>query len=306
MIDLRGVIPPLVTPLDTQGRVDTESTRRLVEHLVRGGVNGLFPLGSTGEGAQLTQQQRQTMLNTVIAANAGRVQVLVGAIASSTATVIEYGHEAAVAGADALIVTAPYYYTYSQSEIIEHFRLVHKAVNLPIIAYNIPSMVKVNLEKSTIQTLAEEGTIVGLKDTSADLSATRGLMIACRNIEGFNILSGLEWVADSALAIGAAGLVPGIGNIAPSDFVAIYDAAQRGDWETAQRHQERMIRLFDICYHGAATSSYSAGALGGFKAALVLQGILEAGTMIAPMKGLNESAYAPIRAVLESLDLLNV
>ncbi|QPC80525.1 dihydrodipicolinate synthase family protein [Phototrophicus methaneseepsis] len=306
MADLHGVIPPLLTPLHADGSIDVESIHRLVAHLTEAGVHGLFPLGSTGEAAQLTNTQRRQVLEAVIEANQGKLPILAGIIASSTASAIEYAEEAHQLGVDAVVATAPYYYTYSQPEIIAHFRQLHAAVDIPIVAYNIPSMVKMNLDQKTINTLAQEGTIIALKDTSGDVSATRGIMLACEGIEGFHIFSGLEWVSDIALEIGADGLVPGIGNIAPADYVAIYDAIQNGDLETARHHQRRMIELFNICYHGHSQASYSAGALGGFKTAMQLLGIFETRQMAAPMTTIPDENVAPIREILEKLDLLPI
>lgn len=303
-LTLQGIIPPLVTPLHPDGTIDTLSLRRLVTHLVDAGVHGLFPLGSTGECSQLNDDQRRIVLETVTDAAAGRVPVLAGILSSSTQRTIAQGRIARDYGVQGFVVTAPYYYTHTQTEILAHFRTVRDAVGLPVIAYNIPSMVKVGLDKATIRTLAEEGTIAALKDTSPDLSATRAIMLACRDIEGFDILTGLEFVTDLALEMGAQGAVPGLANVAPWDYVAIYDAIRAGDLARARYHQERMVALFDICYQGAPQASHSASALGGFKAALVSLGVIAHDTLAPPMSPIPPGSHARVRAILETLGLV--
>lgn len=303
-MNLFGIIPPLVTPLHPDGSVDTQSLHRLVNYLITNGVHGLFVLGSTGECAQLTDAQRQAVLETAIASASGAVPVLAGTIETSTDRMIEQGLRARKAGAQAVVATAPSYYTHNQHEIIEHFRVLKDAIGLPIIAYNIPAMVKVNLAPETVRTLAQERTLVALKDTSPDLSATRGIILACRDIEHFRIFTGLEWVTDLALEIGAHGAVPGLANVAPADYVAIYNAVSAGDLDTARRHQERMIALFSIGSQGNHNASRSASAFGGFKSALVWLGILDSATVAHPMTQMDSESHARVRAILEQLGFL--
>lgn len=135
---LHGVVPPVCTPLDPHGEVDTASLARLVEHLVDGGVHGLFALGSTSEVAYLTDEQRATALATVVGAADGRVPVLVGVIDTTTARVVEHARSAAGLGADALVATAPFYTRTHGKEIAQHFRRLRAAVDLPLFAYDIP------------------------------------------------------------------------------------------------------------------------------------------------------------------------
>src|SRR5690349_1717611 len=129
---LRGIIPPICTPLTDAGDVDRESLDRLAEYLLEGGVHGIFAFGSTGECTSLTSRQRDAMLQGVLAAVNGRVPVLVGVIDPSTERCIEQASAARSAGADGLVVAAPFYYRTTQAEVIEHFRRIHEAVDLPI------------------------------------------------------------------------------------------------------------------------------------------------------------------------------
>src|SRR5262245_34044088 len=124
-ISLRGIIPPICTQLTDTGEIDRESVDRLIEYLLESGVHGIFAFGSTGECTSLTSQQRDVLLKRVLAAVKGRVPVLVGVTDASTERSIEYGLAAKQAGADALVVAAPFYYRTTQAEVIDHFRRVH-------------------------------------------------------------------------------------------------------------------------------------------------------------------------------------
>src|SRR5215218_4226460 len=135
---LRGIIPPICTPLTDAGDIDVESVDRLIDYLIEGGVHGVFAFGSTGECTSLTSRQREVLLKRVLVAVNGRVPVLIGVTDTSTERCIEYGLAAKRAGADALVVAAPFYYRTTQAEVIEHFRRVYAAVGLPIMAYDIP------------------------------------------------------------------------------------------------------------------------------------------------------------------------
>src|SRR5690349_24744349 len=146
---LRGIIPPICTPLTSEGAIDVASVRRLIDYLLANVVHGIFAFGSTGECTSLTAQQRATMLESVIAAVDRRVPVLIGVMDTSTERCIEQGLAAQAAGADAIVVAAPFYFRTTQAETIEHFRRIHERVELPIMAYDIPPTVVIKLESAT-------------------------------------------------------------------------------------------------------------------------------------------------------------
>src|SRR5262249_46022681 len=142
---LHGIIPPMCTPLTDDGEVDLPSVSTLVEHLLAGGVHGIFALGSTGEFAALTNRQRQTLLVAVVAAVRGRVPVLAGIMDTSTGRCVEHVLAAREAGADAVVLAPTYYFRPSQTEIVELFRAVKTVVELPLLAYDVPTAVNVKL-----------------------------------------------------------------------------------------------------------------------------------------------------------------
>ncbi|MFI9355510.1 dihydrodipicolinate synthase family protein [Streptomyces lydicus] len=300
---LHGVIPPVCTPLDPRGEVDTESLTRLVGHLLDGGVHGLFALGSTSEVAYLTDDQRATALETVVKAAGGRVPVLAGAIDTTTPRVLDHARTAAGLGADALVATAPFYTRTHPREIADHFRRLRSTVDLPLFAYDIPMAVHTKLPPSLVAELAADGTLAGLKDSSGDEGALRRLLVRLGGrtgrragpAPGFSVLTGSELTVDAALLAGADGVVPGLGNVDPAGYVRLYDAALAGDWERAAAEQERLVALFAITDAGPESEmGRSSSALGSFKAALHLLGVLARGTTAFPQRPLSEESVQEV------------
>ncbi|HEX3349735.1 MAG TPA: dihydrodipicolinate synthase family protein, partial [Acetobacteraceae bacterium] len=160
---LSGIVPPVLTPLTDRFAVDYPSFTRVIEHLIAGGAHGLFFLGSTGEVVFHDEATRQGILEHAVRVVGGRVPVLAGVVDPTTDRMIGHARRAAAAGADAIVVTAPFYTRTSQPEIVDHFRYVAEDAGLPVIAYDIPVCVHVKLDRATIATLAREGTIAGLK-----------------------------------------------------------------------------------------------------------------------------------------------
>ncbi|MEV5680533.1 dihydrodipicolinate synthase family protein [Streptomyces sp. NPDC052069] len=309
---LRGVVPPVCTPLDSGGEVDTASLGRLVEHLIGGGVHGLFALGSTSEVAYLTDEQRATVLETVVDVADGRVPVLAGVIDTTTARVVEHAKSAKGLGADALVATAPFYTRTHGKEIAGHFRRLRDTVDLPLFAYDIPVAVHSKLSASLVRELAEDGTLAGLKDSSGDEGGLRRLLVELGGREGraqgptplFSVLTGSELTVDAALLAGVDGVVPGIGNVDPAGFVRLYDAARAGDWERAAKEQERLTDLFAMVDAGPeADMGRSSSALGSFKAALRLLGVIECGDTAFPQIPLSAESLVLVARRLRAAGL---
>lgn len=295
---LRGIIPPICTPLTADGDVDVASVHSLVEFQLAAGVHGIFALGSTGELASLTADERRTLLTAAVAAVAGRVPVLAGIFDTSTRRCIENGLMARAAGADALVLAPPYYFRASQRELLDHFRAVHAAVELPIMAYDVPSAVNVKLEVATAVALAEEGTIIGLKDSSADFHGFRELLMRTRHLP-FRAFTGSELIVDSCLHMGAHGSVPGLANVFPAAFVRLYALATAGDWWGAAAIQERLLACFrELIAQGDAGYALSASALGGFKSGLKLQGVIATSRVVAPLHSFTPTEEERVAAVM--------
>ncbi|MCX5039429.1 MULTISPECIES: dihydrodipicolinate synthase family protein [Streptomyces] len=312
---LSGVVPPVCTPLDASGEVDTASLTRLVEHLVGGGVHGLFALGSSSEVAFLTDRQRAVALDTVVEAVAGRVPVLAGVIDMTTPRVLVHAEAASEAGADALVATAPFYARTHPREIAAHFRAIRSAVDLPLYAYDLPVSVHSKLSAPLVRELAEDGTLAGLKDSSGDEGGLRRLMVELGGRHGradgpapsFSILTGSELTVDAALLAGADGVVPGLGNVDPAGYVRLYDAVRGGDLDRAVKEQERLVELFGLVDAGPEDEmGRNSSAIGAFKHALRLLGVFGHGTTAAPQIQLGEDAVAHVERHLRGAGLLPV
>lgn len=300
-----GVIPPVVTPRTAEGAIDVPGLRSVVEHLVTGGVTGLFVLGSSGEVPYMTNAERELAVSTIAAANNGRVPLIVGANEQTTQRVIEEGRRMIELGAQALVVTTPYYALSNAAEIEAHFRIIHAALDIDIFAYDVPVRTHVKLPLDVAIRLAKDGVIAGVKDSSGDDVSFRQLLLATKDIEGFSVFTGHEVVVDAALLGGAHGVVPGLGNVDPAGYRRLFDAAVAGDWAQAAKEQDRLARVFDIVYTpDSSRVSGGAAGLGAFKTALVEMGIIACNTMSAPMADLNDSEAAAIREILAETGLL--
>jgi len=302
-----GIIPPLCTPLDANLEVDTQSLQRHVNFQIEAGVHGIFLLGSTGEAIGLSTGQRATVLSTAVAAAAGRVPVFAGIVDTSTIRCVEHARIAQQAGVDALVLTAPFYYKSGQSEIIAHFRAVRQAVDIPLMAYDLPGAVGVKIERPTVLQMAKEGLIEGVKDSSGDQDGFRSLLIEMRAVPGFLTFTGSEFLVDMVMIMGASGAVPGLCNVDPAAYMRLYHAVKAGDLAAAQREQERLIRLFSIVYSGTINPGrmgFSASAIGGFKTALMLRGIFDSNHVSAPMTTYQADEVAKVRFILQEVGLL--
>ncbi|MBO0792247.1 MAG: dihydrodipicolinate synthase family protein [Ktedonobacteraceae bacterium] len=300
-----GIVPPLCTPLTESFEVDTQSLRRLIEFQLAAGVHGLFVLGSSGETAFLTDKQRATVLDVAVHTVAGQVPVLAGVIDMTTARTLEHARDAQRAGVDGLIVTAPFYTRASQVEVIEHFRIIHSALDLPLFAYDIPVAVHTKISYDTTFHLASEGLIAGVKDSSEDVAGFRALIMAQKSLNGFLTFTGSELLVDVALQMGASGSVPGLANVDPEGYVRLYQAAQAGDWQTARREQERLCRLFSIVSVGTTgRMGTGSSAMGGFKTALLLLGVISTNVVGRPMIRLNKEELERVRELLVGAELL--
>lgn len=299
-----GVVPPVVTPLNPDFTVDYPSFTRVIAHLLDAGVHGLFVLGSTSEVVFHDEATRRRIVEHAVKLAKGRVPIFVGAIDPATERVIGHARAAAATGADAVVVTAPFYTRTSQPEIIDHFRYVRDAVDLPVIAYDIPVCVGSKLERGTTVALAREGTIAGLKDSSGDDGNLRYVLADMGGDDRFFAMTGSEIVVDSALAMGAHGVVPGLANVDPHGYVRLWRHCRAGDAVAARAEQERLCRLFEMVRVGLPRTSAGAAGVGAFKTAMRRLGVIAHNTMARPQRTLNEEEANRIEAILGATGLL--
>ena len=300
-----GVVPPICTPFTADGDVDTASLEKLLRFQLDGGVTGVFALGTTSETGAPSDAQRKPVIETTVGTIAGQVPVLAGTIAMGLESVIGYAQQAEELGADAVVVLGPYYHKYSDEEIADHFRAVHEAISIPIMAYNIPQMAQTQLSVDVVATLAAEGVIVGVKDSSGNEPAFRQLVARTRQSPNFSVFTGAEVTVDYAMFTGAAGVVPGLGNVDPAGYRRLYDAAVAGDWDTTRMEQERLSHLFRILSQATpGRVGITAGVIGGYKTALREMGVIATNTMARPMPSLNVEEAGRIREILAQVSLL--
>ena len=267
---LRGIIAPLVTPLKGQDSLDHGSLEKLIGHTVAGGVNGLFVLGTTGEAASLSRELKLEVISLACQHAAGRVPVLVGITDPAFSESVRLANAAAHAGAAAVVVAPPYYFRYSQSDLLQYLERLSGAIALPLVLYNIPQFTKVVYAVETVRRASEMQKIVGLKDSSGDLTYLADVVKALRHNPQFGVSIGPEEHLVEGLQAGACGGVSGGSNLFPHLYVGVYDAAERGDWDEAARLQQIIRRASAVLYRvGDPDSSY----LRGLKAALSVEGI---------------------------------
>ncbi|KUN05223.1 glucose dehydrogenase [Streptomyces yokosukanensis] len=302
---LTGVVPPVCTPLTPEREVDVPSLLRLVDHLVEGGSHGLFLLGSTSEAAFLTDRQRSQVVAAVTAHVAGQLPVIAGAIDMTTPRVLDHVAAVTAAGAQAVVVTAPFYARTHRSEIVHHYRRIAAASEVPVIAYDIPVAVHTKLPADLVLGLAADRVLAGVKDSSGDLGAFREIVTGARTHPGFSVLTGSELVTDSALALGADGAVPGLANVDPHGYVRLYRMCRAGDWEGARDEQERLCALFGMVAVGdPARMGASSSALGAFKAALHLRGVIDCPMTAEPQVPLSGDEVERVCKFLAAAGLL--
>ncbi|GAA6164699.1 4-hydroxy-tetrahydrodipicolinate synthase [Pelagimonas sp. KU-00592-HH] len=236
----KGSLPALVTPF-TNGELDLETLKKLVEWHIGEGSNGFVPVGTTGESPTLTHEEHDAVVETVVRASAGRVPVIAGAGSNNTLEAIRLAQAAEKAGADAILIVTPYYNKPTQHGLVAHFTAVHDCCNLPIIIYNIPGRSVVDMSPETMGKLAELPRIVGVKDATGDLSRVPQQRITCGT--DFVQLSGEDATALGFNAHGGVGCISVTANVAPKLCAEFQAATLAGDYTKALEYQDRLMPL---------------------------------------------------------------
>ncbi len=252
--DIKGIIPPILTPMnnDAEQTVNHEELRRQVERLLSGGVHGLFPFGTNGEGYILSMKEKEEVLETVIDQVHGRVPVYAGTGCISTADTIRMSKRAEELGADVLSIITPSFAVASQKELYDHYVAVAKAVNIPIILYNIPPRTGNRLLPETVQALCRDvDVIVGAKDSSGDVENLKAYIRLTKELaKPTAILAGNDGAILTGLKEGGAGAVAGRANIWPATIAGIYNSFVEGDLESAQKAQDAIAVLQGVFKFG--------------------------------------------------------
>lgn len=250
MVELKGIIVPIVTPMNEDESVNTDELRRQVDRQIDAGIHGIFPFGTNGEGYILDFDDKKLVLETVIDQVAGRVPVYAGTGCISTKETIEQCKMAEAAGADILSVITPSFAKASQHELVEHYTKVAEAVpNMPIVLYNIPMRTGNAIEPETVVELAKIDNIIGAKDSSGDWDNLSAYIELTKDL-GFGVLSGNDALILKALKAGAKGAIAGCANVYPKNMVGIYENWAKGDLEAAETCQGNVVNLRSCFKYG--------------------------------------------------------
>ena len=292
-MQIRGIIPPVATPMQANEDLDLPRLRWFLDHLIENGVHGIFVLGTNSEFYALDDDEKQAVIATAVEHVRGRVPVFAGTGAESTREAVRLTKMAQREGVQGVSVITPYFVSPSQQEIFDHYRHVAEATSLPVVLYNNPSTCGgVKIDVDTVAKLADIPNILGVKDSSGDLQNT------CEYIRAvpprFSVMMGRDTLIFHALVSGAKGAVPATGNIAPRLLVEIYETFMRGDLAGSLAAQKRLspIRLA----LGLGTPP------GGVKAALTALG-LSIGPSRRPIAPLPADKMQKMKATLESAGL---
>ncbi len=300
---IRGVIVPILTPLKSDETVDTQSLRRLVNYLIDNGVHGIWVSGTTGEFAALSNQQRLISMETVVDEIAGRVAVIGNVSGTSTQLSLQMALDVQEMGMDGVAVTPPYYYPHAQDELLDHYRYLSDRSGLPLWVYNIPQTVKTAVAPGTIATLASEGAVVGVKDSSGAGELLAELNVLCEqgNISLLRFLGTVYRIATSG-SVGVEGVIPAIANLVPEASAQGWEAGERGDAETVRRCNAQLIIAGKVAQL-AKGDGPNAASFSGMKSALKLMGVLDNDTVSRPLRPMTEREKEGIPAILRELGL---
>lgn len=297
MPPISGIIPPLVTPLRGRDSLDMPGLERLLEHVLGGGVHGLFILGSTGEGPGLGYGLRRELITRVCAQVAGRVPVLVGITDSAFTESLAIARHAADAGAAAVVAAPPFYFPAGQPELAEWIDHLVTELPLPLTLYNMPALTKVSLGPDTLRRAADHPRVVGLKDSSGDLRYFRELITLKQRRPDWTILIGPEEKLAESLAAGGDGGVCGGANLFPRLFVDLFSAFRTGNDTLVAELHGRVMRVSESLYH---VGSYSSAWIKGLKCALSCAGLCD-DFMAEPAHRFRAPERARVAAALRNL-----
>jgi dihydrodipicolinate synthase/N-acetylneuraminate lyase len=295
---LLGIVPPLVTPLLDNDTIDNEGLDRLIEHTIKGGVHGIFILGTTGEFASLSYKVRTKLIEHTCRVVNNRLPVLVGISDSAFTESLNLANHAANCGADAVVLTPPYYFASGQPELLEYLKRIMIHMPLPLFIYNMPVHTKVVFEPDTVKEAASIPGIIGMKDSSSNLAYFKQIQYALRDRKDFTFMVGTEEFMPEFVLTGGHGGVTGGANMFPKLYVNLYNASVNRDFETIFKLRQKVMQIsttiYKVGHHG---SSY----LKGLKCALSVMGICN-DFMAEPFHRFKEPERLKIKQLLEDLN----
>ncbi len=296
---LKGIVPPMITPMTGKDEVDIGGLERLIEHILDGGVHGLFILGSTGEAPDLSYRMRYELVERVCRQVAGRVPVLVGITDTSFVEAVNLACHSDKCGADAVVVAPPYYFPAGQPELLEYVEHLVDQLPLDVFLYNMPSYTKLFFEPATVKAAAEYSRVIGLKDSSANMIYLHDLIHNFADRPDFTLLTGPEELLVESVFLGGHGGVCGGANMFPNLYVKAYEAAISGDLEMARKLHKTIMLIRQTIYN---VGRYSSSFLKGVKCVLSCMGICD-DYMSEPFHRFRKEERLRIQSILEELIL---
>ncbi|MBU4174744.1 MAG: 4-hydroxy-tetrahydrodipicolinate synthase [Actinobacteria bacterium] len=292
-VEFEGVLVPNVTPF-TDGEVDEESLRRLVDHLIDSGASGIVPCGTTGESATLSHDEHIRVIEVVAEQVAGRVPVVAGIGTNDTRETISLIDRVEELDLQGYLVVCPYYNRPSQDGIVRHFQAVSGATSRSILVYNIPMRTGRNIDVSTVVKLSRIPNIVGIKDASGDINQTMNIL--GRAGDSFSVLSGEDHLLFSIACLGGHGGIMASAHVLPGEFLALYNAVREGNLDEARRLHYHLLPLVRVMFKEPNPAPA--------KAAMKLLGIIDSDELRMPLMEVSAACREDIAGVLHGLKLI--
>lgn len=289
MADFHGVFPYLVSPIDAQSRIKTDVLGRLSDDLIKAGVHGLTPLGSTGEFAYLNREQRETVVRTTIEAANKRVPVIAGVASTSTADAVAQAKTYQKFGADGILAICEAYFPLKDSQVEAYFRAIADAVDIPVVLYTNPNFQRSDLTLDVIARLSEHPRIRYIKDASTN---TGRLLSIMNRAPDMKVFSASAHIPAAVMLIGGVGWMAGPANIVPRQSVKLYDLCRAEKWPEAMKLQRELWRINE------AFARFNLAAC--IKAGLQIQGY-DVGDPVPPQAPLSPEDRKAVEAILAAL-----
>jgi len=291
--NIQGAFTAIVTPM-RDGKVDEQSLTDLINFQIDNGIHGLVPCGTTGESATLGFDEHKRVIELTVQVVDGRVPVIAGTGANSTAEAVELTESARESGADAVLSVVPYYNKPSQEGLYQHFKAISEAVNIPMVLYNVPSRTVTNMAPATVARLAELPNIIGIKEACGCLNQISEVIRLCP--ENFIVLSGDDFTSMPTVLIGGKGVISVTSNVAPGDMSALMEAALKGDLAQANALHYKLFALMGsmFCYPSPAPA----------KKGLHLLGKIGSPEVRLPMTEMDEASENRVITEMKAVGLL--
>ena len=297
----KGIVPPLVTPLRERDTLDEAGLEKLIEHLIAGGVSGLFILGTTGEGPSLSYRLRRQLIERTCKLAAGRVPVLVGITDTAFTESVHLAHYSSEQGVHSVVLAPPYYFPAGQAELIEYLDDLVKELPLPLFLYNMPGLTKVSFEPEVIRAAMQWEKVIGIKDSSCDMIYFHKLLRLTKQRPDWSLLVGPEELTAEAVLLGAHGGVNGGANIHPRLYVDLYQAAAA---QNLTRVRELHAQVMDLATRIYTVGRHKSAIIKGIKCSLSLLGICD-DQMAEPFHRFRDTERALVRDHLVQLGLMD-